>query len=189
MIKIQYKNPEDALDYSDYLQATHIDGFVKEPASWLRALERRKWRNRRYVISERLPTMTKMIWKEWPIQPDSWNHMYFYGDAEVYVKTGRAVHGTLNPEIVRGVATYDPHTGLIWYSRAPARHHNLYWIMTEYGVTEYEKSQCIEGFLTSRGNFITREEAMPMARENFQIVRECSNRNQLYSEHLFEGSL
>lgn len=159
-----------------------INGYCSEPInmwSMFRGVfEKRRWIKRRTILSDSYPTMTRGI-----RTPDQ---MYFYGTPEVYVKSGRTYSG---PEIVRGVANLDKRTGLIWYSRPKARHHNLLWVMGEYGVDSHGLAESIQGFLTSKGRFLTREEAMVMAVENYQLIGPATHQTKLFSEDLFSGPL
>lgn len=53
-----------------------------------------------------------------------------------------------------------------------------------YGVDYHLKVET-QGFMDQRGAFLTREEALPLARANGQIRREVGNGGQLFSEHLY----
>jgi len=42
-----------------------------------------------------------------------------------------------------------------------------------------------QGFITSKNRFVNREEAMGIARENGQVIKEYGNGKELYSECLY----
>lgn len=159
-----------------------IYGYAHEHRSWWGNVrwffEKRGWIHRRVILNDTWPTMTKGI-----KTPDQ---MYFYGTPESYVRSGRMLSAT---EIIRGVANLDVKTGLVWYSRPKARHHHLLWIMGEYGVDERARAQAVQGFLTSAGRFVTREEALVIAQANHQLIKKTPPEHLLFSEDLFEGPL
>jgi hypothetical protein len=71
-----------------------------------------------------------------------------------------------------------------------ARHYDKIMRQQINALDEYYwscKTEEVQGFIDQFGNFLTREEAYIIAKENGQIIRECGNPNsvQLFSEHLY----
>lgn len=61
------------------------------------------------------------------------------------------------------------------------RHANILWQSAEVSRNPYD-----QGFLTSQGRFVGREEALQIARENNQVMDITEIRgNQLFSEDLY----
>lgn len=71
--------------------------------------------------------------------------------------------------IIAGVRHFDA----IMHAQIRARKEQEGWVDAE------------QGFLDSCGNFQTREEAWQIASAHGQIIRECSEPGELYSENLY----
>lgn len=69
--------------------------------------------------------------------------------------------------------------GVIFSLPAPKRHHNIINLLgAPMGMRQ--------GFLTSEGHFVSREEALKIARDANQIVARCGGDDtQLFSENLW----
>ena len=63
---------------------------------------------------------------------------------------------------------------------APGRHHHVAWFLATYGVDERD-----QGFLTSTGRFVDREEAVGIAVASGQRLRVTGSEGTLYSEDLW----
>lgn len=76
---------------------------------------------------------------------------------------------------------------LIFSLPRPARHHNVLWAMDADGYDPDEMAQAEQGFTTSEGRFVGREEALLLAIENGQVPPDVAkNRSkQLFSEDLW----
>jgi len=59
------------------------------------------------------------------------------------------------------------------------------WYELNEGKKHYEQGREIQGFITDRLEFKTREEALQICKENNQPMREFSNEKILYSEDLY----
>ncbi len=68
---------------------------------------------------------------------------------------------------------------------APARHHDLIRLACRIGYERDKVLAATQGFVTSAGRFVTREEALPIARSAGQIARKTEPADQLFSEDLW----
>lgn len=67
--------------------------------------------------------------------------------------------------------------------RAPARHHHLLHEMYRLGMEDYGAEA--QGFYTSDGRFVTREEAVPIAQAAGQIGEKHGSARILFSEDMW----
>jgi hypothetical protein len=97
------------------------------------------------------------------------------------------------PETIMFVAIKHAN-GLIYSIGKPGRHHDVMDIMTEYehgndpdepSVDAFED----QGFVTSRGRYVSRYEGASIARRNNQLIREPTPYDELTSEDLFHGGV
>lgn len=63
------------------------------------------------------------------------------------------------------------------------RHHNCIAVMIECGLPKPITGE--QGFVTDKGEFVTREEALKIAVENNQIIKKHGIPSQLYSEDIY----
>ena len=77
--------------------------------------------------------------------------------------------------------------GAVYSLPKPARHHNVIRLMTEYELPFEAVSPQNQGFLTSFGDFVYRDEACIIARKSKQIeeVKRTDPQDQLFSEDLW----
>lgn len=66
---------------------------------------------------------------------------------------------------------------------APARHHNLLRLAAEMRVDGVHTG--VQGFYTSRGEFVTREAAVEIASDAGQIIRKTAPETHLFSEDIW----
>lgn len=68
---------------------------------------------------------------------------------------------------------------------APNRHHHI--IQASIPEDLPRKAVCCadQGFITSTGRYVTREEAVPIARAAGQLIRKTSPEDKLFSEDLW----
>lgn len=86
-------------------------------------------------------------------------------------------------ELITGVALLSAE-GKMWSLPRPNRHHNLFALAA---FQNADASGCTQGFTTSTGRFVDREQAFEMTRTNGQPNRRSGNpgSKQLYSEDLW----
>lgn len=87
-------------------------------------------------------------------------------------------------ETIVSVALKTPN-GILVSKEAPARHHDLLHGLAALGVGTETRVGSRQGFLTSTGRFVSREEGVAIARGADQIVRKTQPENQLFSEDLW----
>jgi len=74
--------------------------------------------------------------------------------------------------------------GTVYSVPQPGRHHNVIALMVEHGLPIPIKG--VQGFITTEGRFVDREEALPIARENGQLKAYKHNPvSLLYSEDMW----
>ncbi len=88
---------------------------------------------------------------------------------------------------ITSVANWDHKSGIIWAAQKPHRHHHLHQAMYEYGVSEIDRSQAQQGFMTAAGYFLDRTLALQLAEATQQMnYREGTVvLKKLYSENLW----
>lgn len=103
--------------------------------------------------------------------------------ATVGVRAVRA--GRLEPII--GVAIRRPSDGMYWYAHKPYRHNAVIHGLVQNGVVNPVPADWEQGFVTSRLRFVTRLEAMEIAKATKQFKRKPGGYNgpELYSEDLW----
>jgi len=72
---------------------------------------------------------------------------------------------------------------VVWQLPAPNRHHNVIHLMAESGLPTPISG--VQGFVTDGGRFVDRVEGLQIAKDAGQIIRECGDTSQLYSENLW----
>lgn len=117
---------------------------------------------------------------------------FYYGTQEDFLHMSQVQEK--NPEIekrdvvacVGAMITQGPLQSIIVAAPRPARHHNLWAYLEEYGVTIQARATVVQGFLSAKGYWLTRQQAFKMAREMNQIVNPTVFQpGQLYSENLW----
>lgn len=93
-------------------------------------------------------------------------------------------------EHITGVALKEPKRGTTWVCEKPKRHHDVFAMMENEGANPFCDSphDCQQGFHTSTGRFVTRLEAMPIAKAAGQLIRPERGGYQgpeLFSEDLW----
>lgn len=63
------------------------------------------------------------------------------------------------------------------------RHHNCIAIMIECGLPKPITGE--QGFVTDKGDFVSREEALKIAAANNQIIKKHGMSSELYSEDIY----
>lgn len=79
--------------------------------------------------------------------------------------------------------------GEVWSVPAPGRHHNVIWVLRDFGYSLGRISYGEEGFVTDDDRFVTRAEALAIARANGQLIEEhralAEKLGELYSEFVW----
>ena len=76
------------------------------------------------------------------------------------------------------------HEGIMYSVPAPGRHHDVIRMMHEkHGLRNTDMR--LQGFVTSTGRFVTREEAVPIATAAGQIIKKTCPAFQLFSEDVW----
>ena len=74
----------------------------------------------------------------------------------------------------------------VWWVPAPGRHHNVIWLMRDFGFSVGRIAYSEEGFITDREEFVSRAEALAIARASGQLLEEhtrlADELGELYSE-------
>lgn len=72
---------------------------------------------------------------------------------------------------------------------APARHHNVIWVLRSMGYSLGRISSGEEGFVTDEDRFVSRAEALAIAQANGQLLEEhrtlAEELGELYSEFVW----
>ena len=84
-------------------------------------------------------------------------------------------------ETIEGVAILSDRGAMIALPR-PCRHHHLFSLAAFMGV---DPEPGLQGFVTSRGRFVTRKQALSIAYAANQPIRKSGNVSELYSEDLW----
>jgi len=88
-------------------------------------------------------------------------------------------------ETIACAAIRCPH-GRVFSLPQPARHHNVIWHMVdEYGYRGHEVGPDYQGFVTSAGRYVDREEAWRIAKAAGQIKRVTGSEGALFSEDMW----
>lgn len=155
------------------------EGSVREKSSGMirTLLEKRGWLKRRMGICPHYPTMT--ISHHYP------NHIFYYGYAHVFP----ALINSASEEHILGVAVYDADRKMVWFSYPKARHGEVLHVTAEYGSTDEERANFTQGFLTTKGRFVSRIQALEIAKRCSQLIRKTPPDYLLFSEDLFTGGL
>jgi hypothetical protein len=140
-------------------------------------LERKGWLKRKLGLCVMYPTLT--VSNRYP------NHVFYYG----YARTFMSLCNSTSEEYILGVAAYDEASGLVWFSYPKARHHNLLHLMAEYGYSEAQVANVKQGFLTTKGRYVDREQALAIAKTANQLIKKTDPPHKLFSEDLFTGGL
>src|SRR6185312_8153083 len=167
----------------------YIRGYTEEPNEGVRKavrcfLEKQQILKRRILLNDTWPTKTTI---RTPFKGMfNLNHHFYYGTAENFI---RWKDFCSKEERIIGVACHDELDNLIWYSPPPARHGNLVAIINEYTSDRWHKAKIVQGFLTSHGRFLNREQALIIALLQNQLIRKTPPENRLFSEDLFVGCI
>lgn len=89
-------------------------------------------------------------------------------------------------EMILSVAIRHP-SGLVFAADSPARHHHVIALMGEYGASASETHD--QGFLSSYGRYLSREQALKVGLDADQLIRKSEPRDKLFSEDLWAGPL
>ena len=77
----------------------------------------------------------------------------------------------------------------VWSVPAPGRHHNVIWLMRDMGISVGRISHSEEGFVTDADEFVSRADALDIARAAGQLVEEhkdlAEQLGELYSEFVW----
>jgi hypothetical protein len=77
----------------------------------------------------------------------------------------------------------------VWSVPAPGRHHNVIWLMRDMGISVGRISHSEEGFVTDADEFVSRADALDIARAAGQLVEEhkdlAERLGELYSEFVW----
>jgi hypothetical protein len=77
----------------------------------------------------------------------------------------------------------------VWSVPAPGRHHNVIWLMRDMGFSMGRISHSEEGFITDSDEFVSRADALDIARAAGQLVEEhkdlAEQLGELYSEFVW----
>lgn len=183
---MKFKLHQESMSLADHTQVYYIDGFYHEPTPFIirKVLEDRLWIKRRLMLSYDLPTFAAS--KEFPQQ------VFFYGIPEAYAKRALTHGWKENPEKIAGVTAMDHVSGILWYARAPMRHHHLMQFMWEYGVSALDRQEAEQGFMNGIGQMLDREEALKRAIATRQLKEyysdgtpKHSHYRELFSEDLW----
>lgn len=119
----------------------------------------------------------------------------FWRGSEAQFKLKKWTDNTKGDDIesIAMVAIRHPN-GYVYASPPLARHPDLFGIMEKYGDGKDPKDNTFtpysnQGFITSRGRYVGRYEAMSVAKRANQLIRISGTDDALYSEDLFNGSL
>lgn len=82
--------------------------------------------------------------------------------------------------VERAAILHDDH---VYSIPRPGRHHNICHAMHELGMPI--EAQRVQGFTTSRGRFVDREEGVVIARAAGQIIRKTGPERLLFSEDMW----
>ena len=101
------------------------------------------------------------------------------------INYARIVEGSLIPRLITEVAVKDCY-GRTWHLPAGFRHHHVIQLMNRGSLFHINEE---EGFLTNFGEFISRQEAFVLAKQNKQYKRRDLTAgykgNELFSEDLW----
>lgn len=87
----------------------------------------------------------------------------------------------MSEERIIAAALRDEQTGLVLFHEVPGRHHNVMWSLDGYGMQSHGLAQ---GFVTSTGRFVDREEAFTLASAAGQLIA-VHRAGELFSEDLW----
>lgn len=88
------------------------------------------------------------------------------------------------PERVTAAAMKLP-SGLVLFTEAPGRHHNVFWCLHEAGIPIAFTDDHDQGFITSSGRYVTRQEAWDIAARVGQIIGTPPVPGTLFSEDVW----
>jgi hypothetical protein len=100
-----------------------------------------------------------------------------------YYAFTRETNSRYKQELIIGAAIKHP-SEVVYVALAPGRHHHVMAFMDEHGKAGIENTGC-QGFLTNRGRFIKRGEALMLARQSKQIIHKHPSFRELYSEDMW----
>ncbi|GHE81867.1 hypothetical protein GCM10019059_44590 [Camelimonas fluminis] len=87
-------------------------------------------------------------------------------------------------EVITGVAILDTQ-GRLWSLPKPHRHANIHALASFLNTSAEPGSDFREGFTTSHGRYLTREDALSLVRRTGQHLRNKKAAHRLYSEDLW----
>jgi hypothetical protein len=70
----------------------------------------------------------------------------------------------------------------VWSVPAPGRHHNVIWLMRDMGFSVGRIAYSEEGFITDSDEFVSRTEAMIIAKAAGQLIDKHYEVSQHYTE-------
>lgn len=91
---------------------------------------------------------------------------------------------TLEGERITGVA-FLLQSGMILVLPAPNRHHDIIRASSDVGLPQDAICDADQGFITSTGRYVTREDAVPIAQAAGQILQKTDPAHMLFSEDLW----
>ena len=118
--------------------------------------------------------------------PSAGKHVLLRGTEaafERYYEFTRSENTPYKREVIIGAAIKHP-SDVVYAALAPARHHHVMAFMDEQDEAGIGNTRT-QGFLTSRGRFIERGEALILAKENRQIVHKHPAFWELYTEDMW----
>lgn len=81
------------------------------------------------------------------------------------------------------------HDNEVWFVPAPGRHHNVIWLMRQVGRNAESIASSEEGFVTDQNQFVSRAEALAIAKASGQLLEEhralADQLGELYSEFVW----
>mgnify|MGYP003407581722 CR=1 FL=1 len=89
--------------------------------------------------------------------------------------------GESDPEYIWGVAIRHQ-SGVVFAGEKPYRHNHLVWMMSCCGCS----ASTDQGFLTSQGRYLDREEGLSFAKTTDQLIRKTGCESELFSEDLWD---
>lgn len=93
------------------------------------------------------------------------------------------------PERIVQAATRDRKTGRIYSVAVPGRHHNVVSLMKQVGAAGHGHEGSVQGFITSRGRFLGRREALKVATLANQLIRKTPPDDRLFSEDVWDPTV
>lgn len=81
------------------------------------------------------------------------------------------------------------HDNEVWFVPAPGRHYNVIWLMRQVGRSVESIASSEEGFVTDQNQFVSRAEALAIAKASGQLLDKyktlADQLGELYSEFVW----